>query len=176
VDDYPDFDSAVADTLKLRDSTLAEVVILGITYASAYAALSKFSSNVSTWHALLGESGHRLTLAGYWYVLVAVPIFQFLTYRWLWRLFKFLRRVSKLDLQLIPTHPDRAGGLSFLGDAHRAFVIIIFAIACTASGLFCREVLFEGVSIQSFKFPVAAYVVVPAPFPGTAFDVRAQVT
>jgi hypothetical protein len=161
--DYPDFDSAVADTMKLRDSTFAEVVILGITYASAYGALQEFSGDVSTWHALLGESGHQLTLAGYWYVLVAVPIFQFLTYRWLWRLFiwcKFLRRVSKLDLQLIPTHPDRAGGLSFLGDAHRAFVIIIFAIACTASGLFCREVLFQGVSIQSFKFPVAAYVVV----------------
>jgi hypothetical protein len=26
----------------------------------------------------------------------------------------FLRRIAKLDLQLFPTHPDRAGDLSFL--------------------------------------------------------------
>jgi hypothetical protein len=161
--DYRDFDSVVADALKLRDSTLAEVVILAITYVSAYAALEKFSTDVSTWHALVGESGHRFTLAGYWYVLVSVPLFQFLTYRWLWRLFiwcRFLRQVSKLDLKLIPTHPDRAAGLGFVGEAHGVFAIIIFAFAAAGTGMFSNEVLFEGAAVQSFKFPILGYAII----------------
>lgn len=160
---HADFDSAVADTLKLRDSTLAEVVILAITYAGAFEAIRAFSSNVSTWHALVSESGHRFTLAGYWYALVALPIFQFLVFRWLWRTFiwcRFLRRMSKLDLQFVPTHPDRAAGLGFVGEAHRLFAILIFAIGATGSGLFSREVLFEGISIQTFRIPVAGFIVV----------------
>jgi len=160
---YQDFDSAAANALKLRDSSVAEVVILAITYASAYATLKKFSTNVSTWHALVGESGRQFTLAGYWYFLVAVPMFHFLIYRWLWRFFiwcRFLRRVSKLDLKLTPTHPDRAGGLGFVGEAHGVFAIIIFAFAGVGSGLFCNEVLFEGATVQSFKIPIAGYVLI----------------
>ena len=48
---------------------------------------------------------------------MSIPIFQFLTLRWLYRLllwFLFLWRVSRLDLRLAPSHPDRAGGLGFL--------------------------------------------------------------
>jgi hypothetical protein len=162
-DHYPDFDAAIADGLRRRDSTVAEVIILAITYVGAYEALRIFPTNVSAWDSLVSGSGHRFTLAGYWYALVSIPIFQFLVYRWLWRAFiwcKFLWRVSKLDLQLVPTHPDRAGGLGFLGETHRLFAIFIFAYAATGSGVFSREVLFEKVPLQTLQVPIAAFVVV----------------
>ena len=66
----------------------------------------------------------------------------------------------KLDLQLIPTHPDRAGGLGFLGETHRLFAIFIFAYAATASAMASREVLFDKVPIQTYKIPVAALIVI----------------
>jgi hypothetical protein len=94
---------------------------------------------------------------------VSIPIYQFLVYRWLWRTFiwcNFFRRVLKLDLQLIPTHPDRAGGLGFLGETHRLFAIFIFAYAATASAMASREVLFDKVQIQTYKIPIAALIVI----------------
>ena len=159
---YQDFDASIVDAIRLRDSTLAEAIILAITYLGAFISIRYLSATVSTWHSLVTELGHRFTLAGYWYALVALPIYQFLVYRWLWRTFiwcKFLRRVSKLDLQLIPTHPDQAGGLGFLGETHRLYAIFIFAYAATASAVACREVLFDKVPIQSYKIPVAALII-----------------
>jgi len=163
VEKYQDFDAAVAEGLRLRDSTVAEVAILAITYVGAFVAITFLSANVSSWQLFVSESGHRFTLAGYWYALVSIPIYQFLVYRWLWRTFiwcKFLRRVSKLDLQLIPTHPDQAGGLGFLGETHRLFSIFIFAYAATASAVAIREVLFDKVPIQTYKIPVVALIVI----------------
>jgi hypothetical protein len=160
---YPDFDAAIANGLRLRDSVLAELIILAITYFGAFEAIRIFSTGVSSWNSLVSGLDHRFTLAGYWYALVSIPIFQFLVYRWLWRAFiwyQFLWRVSKLDLQLVPTHPDRAGGLGFLGEANRLFAILILAYGATASGVLAREVLFEKVPVQTFQIPIAAFVVI----------------
>jgi len=162
-DRYRDFDVAIVDATRFRDSTLAETIILAITYFGAFVSIRFLSATVSTWHSLVTESGHRFTLAGYWYALVSLPIYQFLVYRWLWRPFiwcRFLRRVSKLDLELVPTHPDQAGGLGFLGETHRLYAIFILAYAAKASAIACREVLFDKVSIQSYKIPIAALVIV----------------
>jgi len=160
---YQDFDTAVAEGLRLRDSTVAELVILAITCLGAFLAIRFFSASVSSWQLFVFESGHRLTWAGYWSALVSIPIYQFLVYRWLWRTLiwcNFLRRMSKLDLQLIPTHPDQAGGLGFLGETHRLFAILIFAYAATASAVASREVLFDRVPIQTYKIPVAALIII----------------
>jgi hypothetical protein len=162
-DRYQDFDAAIVDAIRLRDSILAEAIILAITYLGAFLSIRFLSATVSTWHSLVTESGHRFTLAGYWYALVSLPIYQFLVYRWLWRTFiwcRFLRRVSKLDLQLIPTHPDQAAGLGFLGETHRLYAIFIFANAATVSAVACREVLFDKVPIQSYKIPIAALIII----------------
>jgi hypothetical protein len=47
-----------------------------------------------------------------------------------------------------------------VGEAHGVFGIIVFAFAAAGSGVFSNEVLFEGASIQSFKFPIAGYVLI----------------
>lgn len=161
-DRHQAFDAAIVDAIRLRDSTVAEVIILAITYLGAFSSIRFLSATVSSWHSLVSESGYRFTLAGYWYALVSLPVFQFLVYRWLWRTFiwcRFLRRVSKLDLQLVPTHPDQAGGLGFLGETHRLYAIFIFAYAATAAAVASREVLFDKVPIQTFKIPVAALII-----------------
>lgn len=172
-ENYSAFDAAKASALRLRNSSVAEVIILGLTYVGAFEALRLFSSNVSTWNSLVSQSGHRFTLAGYWYALVSIPIFQFLLYRWLWRTFiwcRFLWRVSRFDLQLVPTHPDQAGGLGFLGEAHRQFAIFIFAYGTTVSGTVAREIIFDKVPIGTFKIPIVAFIVIaPLLFLGPLF-------
>ncbi len=48
---------------------------------------------------------------------MARPIFLALLLGWLWRLILLcvlFHRIARLDLALVPTHPDRDGGLGFL--------------------------------------------------------------
>jgi len=56
----------------------------------------------------------RETLSTFMYFRVGVTLFRFLVFRWTWKLvlwYWFIWRVSRLDLRLIPGHPDRDGGL-----------------------------------------------------------------
>ncbi|MCK7478821.1 MAG: hypothetical protein M0C28_16690 [Candidatus Moduliflexus flocculans] len=81
--------------------------------------------DAATWYATPSAEGSTLSLAGMWYGYVSLPIFQFLLLRWYFRLFiwaRFLWQVSRIELSLVPTHPDRVGGLGFLSDTVYAFV------------------------------------------------------
>ncbi len=117
----------------------------------------------STWYAIRTDSTVTLTWAGWWFVLFCVPFFHFLLLRWLWRLFlwgQFLWRMSKLNLQLIATHPDQSGGLAFVGESHRFFAIILFAFSLTVSGVLANDVVYDKVPLQHFAPLIAAYVIV----------------
>jgi hypothetical protein len=67
--------------------------------------------------------------------------------------------MSKLDLRLIPTHPDRAAGLGFVGDAQRFFWIVVLAISVTLSGTLANEVVFAGTALKSYAFGIGGFVV-----------------
>ena len=76
------------------------------------------AQEITTWR---GTAEGGLTAAGWWYALVSLPMFRFLLWRWLWRVFiwaALLWQTSKIQLRLLPTHPDQAGGLGTLGVAH----------------------------------------------------------
>jgi len=60
----------------------------------------------------------HLTAAGYWLAFVSIPLFQFILFRWYMRLvlwFRLLWQISRLNLHLTAAHPDREGGIGFLG-------------------------------------------------------------
>jgi hypothetical protein len=100
----------------------------------------------------------HLTHAGYWYAFVSIPIFQFILLRWYFRFFlwfQFLWRISKLNLRLIATHPDRAAGLGFLGASTYAFGPVLFAQGALLAGLIANRVLYLGESLVAFKMEAA---------------------
>jgi hypothetical protein len=80
----------------------------------------------------------------------------FLWYRWLWRLItwtRFLADVSRLNLDLVPTHADQAGGLGFLEMAHLPLGIFAIAVSSILSADAGFRILFEGVQIDTLKVP-----------------------
>jgi hypothetical protein len=86
--------------------------------------------------------------------LVALPIFQFLIYRRIYRLLvwsRFLWAVSKLRLLLTPTHPDAAGGLAFLGKSMIPFGLILFALSATVASVIASRVLFGGGRLEGYQ-------------------------
>ena len=160
--DHPRYEEAIERAKSMRDSTLAEVVILVLAGLSALLVLHEFPLGFSTWRSIVSESGHTRTLAGWWYLGVGVVLFQFLLWRWLWRLaiwYGFLWRMSRLDLRLIATHPDHAAGLGFVGEAQRFFWIIVAAFAFTASGVLGDEIVYGGVPLTTFWIAIGGYVV-----------------
>jgi hypothetical protein len=160
-DDFARFDAAIESGLRWRDSILAEVVLICVAYVFTAISLVSTAVHVSTWYALRVGSGISLTWAGWWFVLFCVPLFQFLTLRWLWRLFlwaQFLWRMNRLDLKLIPTHPDEAGGLAFVGESERFFGVVLFGCSIAVAGVVANSVMYDGFTLPHFVPAIAVYV------------------
>jgi hypothetical protein len=161
-EDMPKFQQAIDGTLRLRDSVVAEVVLVAVVYTvGLWVWRTQIALDTATWYAVPQGAGMQLTLAGYWYLFVSMPIFQFILARWyvrfaLW--FWFLWRVSRLELRLIPIHPDRTAGLSFLGRSTNAFVPILVAHGAMLAGLLASQIFYAGKDLMAFKLIIAGFV------------------
>ena len=159
--DMPRFHAAVESAVKLRNSIPLEVGLLAIVYTvGLWVWNSRVGPTVATWYAMPGGRWN-LTPAGYWYVFVSIPLLQFILLRWYLRFFvwyRFLWQVSRIDLNLIPTHPDRAAGLAFLGASAYAFGPILFAQGAMLAGVIASRVLYGGENLLSFKLQAAGVV------------------
>jgi hypothetical protein len=159
--DHSAFESSVRQVLRMRNSLLAEGVIAGFVIFSAAFLRLEFSGTSSTWQFLVSSSGATRTLAGWWHVIVSIPVVTFLMFRWVWRYLIwcwFLWRISRLDLHLVPTHPDMAGGLGFLGLAQVKYAIIIFALSSLLSSQMGQEILFAVASLASYRITIFGFV------------------
>jgi hypothetical protein len=166
-EDKPKFHQTIDSTLSLRNSLTLEIALLVLVYTfGLWIWRSQVATGAASWYALPEASNLHLTLAGYWYAFVSIPIFQFILLRWYFRLFlwfQFLWRVSRLNLQLIATHPDRAAGLGFLGPSTYAWGPILFAQGALLAGLIANRVLYLGENLMAFKLEAAgllAFIVV----------------
>src|SRR5262245_5439195 len=122
-----------------------------------YAALT-----AATWYAAPLPDGRQLHLAGWWYFLVSVPLFQFLLLRWYFRIFiwaRFLWQVSRIDLAYAPAHPDRLGGS--VPVPHRLRVHAAARCPRNADrGRVRQSDLFEGAKLTDFKLETFAFVAI----------------
>jgi hypothetical protein len=158
------FDAAIASAFRLRNSVLAEVLLIALVYGvfvlvvwRRYVALQ-----TATWYADPAIAGSELTLAGMWYGYVSMPIFQFLLLRWYFRVFvwtRFLWQVSRIDLRLVPTHPDHVGGLGFLANASTAFVPLAVAHGAVVAGFIANRIFHLHAPLPEFKIEIAVLVV-----------------
>ena len=159
--DLPRFDKAIESAIRLRNSIPVEVALILFVYTvGLWVWHSRIALDASTWYVMPGGRWH-LTPAGFWYVFVSIPIFQFLLLRWYLRLFtwfRFLCQVSRINLNLIPTHPDHCAGLAFLGKSAYAFGPILFAQDAMLAGLIASRVLYRGESLLSFKLQIGGFI------------------
>jgi hypothetical protein len=115
-----------------------------------------------TWYARPAGEELMLSAAGRCYAWFSLPAFQFILLRWYYRIFlwaRFLWRVSRLDLRLAPGHPDRAGGLGFLGVSTYSFVPLLLGQSVVVSAMIASRILNEGAVLQAFKYELAGALV-----------------
>lgn len=158
------FEAAITSAFRLRNSVLAEVLLIVIVYGVGILIVWRHyvALDTATWYATPSAGGPQLSLAGMWYGFVSLPIFQFLLVRWYFRLFiwaRFLWRVSHIELSLVPTHPDHLGGLSFLSGQIYAFTVLAVAHGALLAGNLANRIFFLGDTLPEFKVEIAVVVV-----------------
>jgi hypothetical protein len=157
------FDSAVASALRLRNSRMAELLLLALVYGVGVPFLWRnyVALDVVSWYGVMDAGKLRPSLAGWWLGCVSVPLLQFLFLRWYFRLFiwtRFLWQVSSIELKLLPTHPDRCGGLSFLKFVRFAFAPLLLAQGVDLAGLIANRIFFAGGALPDFLDLIAVTI------------------
>jgi hypothetical protein len=145
-------------------SPLAEGVILIAAYWLSYVWIQRGAARVEggTWFGQVVNGGLELTLAGWWLLLVALPLFWFLLGRWLWRFYtwgRLLRDIARCDLRLVATHPDRCGGLAFIGQYPNTYLLFVLSLSTAVAATVLKQVVFAGASLLSFKFALLGLVI-----------------
>ena len=158
------FDATVASTRRLRDSWTVEVITIVLTYALIVALIRYVPpGEFPAWHKVGSDEAATFSLAGWWHALVSVPLLNVLFFGWLWRLFlwgRLLLHLSRLDLQLIPSHPDGAAGLKFVGYSLRAFSLLGCALGAIAAGFVANHIVHMGVAPTAYLYLIGGLVVV----------------
>jgi hypothetical protein len=154
------FNAILETGTKIRNSVALEVFLVVLVFTAGHWIWAhKIAQQSASWFATPEGSILHLTLPGYWYAFISIPVFQFILLRWYTRFmiwFWVLWRISRLELNLLPAHPDRVGGLGFLGQSCYAFAPLLFAQGALQAGLIANQVLHENVKFASFKMMILA--------------------
>jgi hypothetical protein len=154
--DLSRFREIARKTRRLRDARLPEILVvvaiylqLAVTVDSGPLASAPWAKNVAT---------GALTAAGYYSTLVTQPLVLLLMaiVLWKWLIWAaFLFRVARLDLQVDATNGDLTGGLGFVGDAPRAFVPAVVAVAAVVGANWRAQVVAGEIVVQALIWPAA---------------------
>lgn len=147
---------------RLRDGWYAWVSMLGIMLLVVLIGDKEaVHLHELIWADEGGPKSLHVGFGGWWYLFVMRPVFTWLLLAWVWRLvvlIVLLWRISRLSLHLVPTHPDRAGGLGFLEDIPLIFSPVIFASSAVLASRWGHDVFYHDVDVYSFAIPLGVYV------------------
>ena len=165
--DRPAYEQAVASTRRLLQSRIVEFVTFILAYALVVSVIvSKPDAALQLWHGVIWGDRIVPTPAGWWGLLVSLPLLFLLLLGWVWRVglwARFLWLMNRIELRLVPSHPDGAGGLGFLATSLEAFLPLSFAFGVLAAGPVLNLVVHRGASPTQFRFQavgVAVFAVV----------------
>src|SRR5215510_11167201 len=145
------FAAIVQSVSAWRDGWRPWVGIAGIVIAWLVMSPMVWDAHELSW-AVSNPPVPALSFGMFWFRYVSRPIFLTLVLVWLWRLVlatALLWRIARLDLALVPTHPDEAAGLGFLQMVLTAFIAPAFAISAVLSGRWAHDVLYHGVPLKT---------------------------
>jgi len=157
------FELAKQKADRMCESYFAEAAILIVIVANVLFRISTNSIGLTSWVFPESDDLNALSLAGYWAAFISFPIFQFLILRWFWRWiiwYRLLNLISKSDLRLIPTHPDKSGGLGFLGEPPLPFFIFTFVLSIVFASMLAERMLFLNLNFNDHYPILIAFVLV----------------
>ncbi len=154
-DQRPRLDDLLASARRRLDHRGVEVLLVVLVYATTLFAAGGvlYSPGTPTWVA--PDVPGTLSLAGWWRGLVSQPLVLLFGGVWLWRVVVWTRvlwGVSRLDLRIVPAHPDLSGGLRFVAESMRAYIPVAFALGTVVAGTFAEEILLDRRPPHDFQY------------------------
>ncbi len=157
----PALEAEIARIRRWKDSWVPDAAsLLAAVVFSVFAAQLHISGTTASYDPT--RAATEMAMAGQWYLIVCLTLFRFLMIRWLWRLGLwcfFLWRVSRLDLRLVPTHPDQTAGLGYLEVVHAHFTPLILALSVVQAAMLAEEIS-TGLANFEAVYPAFALVLV----------------
>jgi hypothetical protein len=155
----PGYERTLRDMRRVRDAAGPWVLMLAAVLAWVVIDPPSANRDALSW-ALLADGS--LGFGGWWFAYVARPIFLALLLAWIWRIALvawWFWRISRLDLSLVPTHPDRMGGLLFAQRVPEAYAMVTFAMSAVTVSRWAHEIDVHGAKLGEYLLPAAVFVV-----------------
>lgn len=153
---------------KLKDSIIIDIIILVFAYLVVIVGWGnvwkyyEITGDLTSWQFSQNVHG-KLSLSGYWYAFITIPIYLFFFSKLLWKFLLWaivLFRISKMNLNLFPTDPDGSGGLGFLGHNQVFFGVLGFIQSVILSAEIASKVIYTNSVITDFKFIILGYILI----------------
>jgi|KBSMisStaDraftv2_1062788.scaffolds.fasta_scaffold97040_3 hypothetical protein len=161
--DRPRFEAAITSTRRLRDSVFPEIAVFLLAYSIVVALVYPLPIHLTPeWQLGAGTGLGARSPAGWWHVLISLPLLLMLLLGWIWRVVlwtRFLWLMSRLNLRLLASHPDRCAGLHFAGHSLSAFALPAFAMGAIVAGGIATRVVNDGATLLDFKYLVLGLVI-----------------
>jgi len=157
------FHNLILTTRARMNSTAAEVVVIVLAYGVAiFLRRYLVPESIPDWYWVKTNS-ITLSWAGWWYLLISLPLLLIIFFGWLWRVLlwtRFLFVVSKMPLRYIAAHPDHAAGLKFLNASLLGFMPVAFTIGVIVAGSVANKIHLHQISIDTVQTTLLALVLV----------------
>jgi hypothetical protein len=148
----------IKDNTDLRDKAFPWVIVFALTLLWLVGVPESLHEHELSWATL--DTG--MGFGGWWFLYVVRPIFTILLLGWLWRiglLFRLFYQISKLDLALVPAHPDGMGGLGFLQKLPKAFILVTLAMSAVLASRWIHDSVYHQITLDTLKLPLLSFVV-----------------
>jgi hypothetical protein len=152
--DQAKLDLTILRLVRLSDSFIAEAAIVVIAYVQFATKIESNQAIGHAWGLNNVNTGVHFSAAGWYYAAVSQLLYHFLLgiSLWKWLLWiRFLFGLSRLDLHLIPTHPDHHGGLGFLGMSPLAIASTVLVASAAIGSTWRTQILNYGAHLKNFK-------------------------
>lgn len=148
---------------KLSNSLLPEILFLIIIYSIIFIIAEETIPTYTEWSYMLDADGIDFTISGWYLLIISMPIYQLLLFRWMWRWFLWAYSAfifSRLNLNINAMHADQMAGLEFLNILPLWFGILALSLSAVFSAQTGMEIIYQNASLQDYVYPIVGYVVV----------------
>ncbi len=159
---HADFFQRIVLGDKRTSSGVAEMMMLVFSFVlTVISAYYVAQNDLEQWTSSMAGFGGPLSPAGWWKVLVGAPLYFFLMFRWTWRLVVWtllMKEIKDLPLQLVATHPDKAGGLGFLTIFPAMFLPLVFSLSMVFATGVLQIILVQNGQVVDLEYAVAGWL------------------
>jgi hypothetical protein len=138
---------------RLASAAIPQLVVLFFCILRIVVSVNTLS-DMAPWLGDRTAAGLHLTAAGWYAVFVSMPLWIFFLGMtiWNWLLWiYFVFQLSRRKLQLVASHPDKLGGLGFLGLSASGFAPIALALCFSVAATWRHAIIHHGAHLADFK-------------------------